>query len=95
MKKNLYVMLMDNKKRLDTEVIKRHVGHLKALDSMGKLYLCGPFSDYNGGMVILNVQSYDEAKEICQLDPFVSEGYKTYQLRTLEVAEKQNDYLSD
>lgn len=95
MRKTLYIMLMDNKKQLDADVIKRHVEYLKKLDSTEKLYLCGPFSNYKGGIVILSVQSYEEANDICQSDPYVSEGYKTYQLRTLEVAEKENGYLLD
>jgi uncharacterized protein YciI len=86
-------MLMENKKQLSLDVIQRHVEHLKELDDAGKLVLCGPFSDFSGGMVILNVLSYDEANKISQSDPYVNEGYKTYQLRTLEVADKENGYL--
>lgn len=89
----LFIMLMENKKQLSLDVIQRHVEHLKELDDAGKLVLCGPFSDFSGGMVILNVLSYDEANKISQSDPYVNEGYKTYQLRTLEVADKENGYL--
>lgn len=84
---------MENKKQLNLDVIQRHVEHLKELDDAGKLILCGPFSDYSGGMVILNALSFDEANQISQSDPYVLEGYKTYQLRTLEVADKENGYL--
>lgn len=45
------------------------------------------------GMVILKAQSYEEAEEICKLEPLVAEGYATYKLRTLQVADKDNDYL--
>ncbi|HHV08915.1 MAG TPA: hypothetical protein GXX75_01365 [Clostridiales bacterium] len=84
---------MENKKELNMGVIQRHVEHLKRLDAAGKLVLCGPFSDYGGGMVILNALSFDEANKISQSDPYILEGYKTYQLRSLEVANKENGYL--
>jgi len=41
-----YVYLMRNNKELSLEIIKRHVEHLRELDAIGVLVLCGPFSDY-------------------------------------------------
>ncbi|OPZ68747.1 MAG: hypothetical protein BWY81_00728 [Firmicutes bacterium ADurb.Bin467] len=55
--------------------------------------LCGPFSDYGGGMVVVNAPTREEARAIFESDPYVAEGYKTYQLRTLEVANRENGYL--
>ncbi|SKC58648.1 YCII-related domain-containing protein [[Eubacterium] yurii] len=49
----VYVYLMDNKKALSLDIVKKHVEYLKKLDELGKLILCGPFTDYEGGMVIL------------------------------------------
>ncbi len=95
MNKNLYVMLMENKKELNLEVIQRHVAHLKELEASGKLFLCGPFTDYNGGMVIFNALSAKEAEELAKRDPFIHEDYKTFELRTLEWANKDNNYLLD
>lgn len=93
MNAQLYVMLMKNVNPLNEEIIKRHVSHLKEMDNSGRLYLCGPFTDYNGGMVIFNVSTYEEAKKLAEKDPFIAEGYKTYELRTMEVATKENNYL--
>ncbi len=92
MNNNLYVMLMKNNEPLNMDVIKRHVYHLKELDERGKLYLCGPFIDYGGGMVIIKTNTLEEAVKIANSDPFVSEGYKTFEIRTLEVANKENNY---
>lgn len=91
--KYLYVMLMDNKKVLNSEIVQKHVSHLQSLEQNGKLYLCGPFSDYAGGIEILIAGNFEEAKEIAESDPFISEGYKTFELRTLEVAASDNNYL--
>lgn len=87
-----YIYLMNNKKNLNLEIVKKHVEHLKKLDESGKLVLCGPFTDYAGGMVILNCENIEEARKITESDPFIAEGYKTYELRTLEIANKENNY---
>ncbi|MDD4000842.1 MAG: YciI family protein [Bacilli bacterium] len=92
MNKKLYLMLMENIKTLNLDVIKRHVFHLKNLDDKGLLYLCGPFVDYGGGMVILKTDTLEEAVLIANADPFIAEGYKTFEIRTLEVANKENGY---
>ena len=95
MHKNLFVMLMENKNSLNAEIVKRHVEHLRKLDDSGRLTICGPFSDYAGGMVVISAETKEEADEIFKSDPFISEGYKTYQLRTLESADRENNYLLD
>lgn len=88
-----FVYLMQNQKTLNQEIIAHHVEHLKELDRQGKLVLCGPFSDYPGGMVILNAVDLEEADRIAQADPFIATGYKTYELRTIELADASNHYL--
>ena len=80
-----YIILIDKQKNYPLELIKRHVDHLKKLEKSNKLELCGPFIDYEGGLVIVNADSLDEAKQIAESDPFVSEGYGTYEIRTLGI----------
>lgn len=87
-----YVYLMDNKKALNLETVKKHVQYLKKLDDLGKLVLCGPFTDCDGGMVILECKNIEEARAIAESDPFIKEGYKTFELRTLGIANKENNY---
>lgn len=87
-----YVYLMNNKKALNLETVKKHVQYLKNLDDLGKLVLCGPFTDYDGGMVILKCKNIEEARAIAESDPFIKEGYKTFELRTLRIANKENNY---
>lgn len=76
-------------------VITRHVENLKRLDADGKIELCGPFKGYPGvaGMVIFKTESYEEAEALCKLEPLVAEGYATYILASLQVADKDNNYL--
>lgn len=76
-------------------VITRHVENLKRLDADGKIELCGPLKGCPGvaGLVIFKTQSYEEAESLCQVEPLVAEGYATYTLATLQVADKENNYL--
>ena len=75
------------------DLVREHVAHLELLDEKGKLVLCGPFSDYNGGMVIINASSYEEAQQIAESDPFIKSGAETFELRTLELSCKENNHM--
>ncbi|MDT8719222.1 hypothetical protein IAI10_21450 [Clostridium sp. 19966] len=89
----MYVYLMKNIKPLNDELIKSHVEHLKQLKRQGKLVLCGPFTDYPGGMVIFLAESFAEATNIAKADPFIASGCKSFEIRTLEPANEENNYL--
>ncbi len=98
MEKWLYVMMIKKGKsynKVTKAVIERHVGNLRKLDEAGKIKVCGPFKGYPGvaGMVIFQTQSYEEAEALCKLEPLVAEGYATYTLASLQVADKENNYL--
>lgn len=88
-----YVILINKQKDYPLELIKRHVSHLKKLEKSNKLVLCGPFTDYQGGLVIVKTDSIDEAINIAESDPFISEGYSTYEIRTLELSNEENNHL--
>lgn len=81
--------------RLTKAAVERHVANLKSLDENGHLELCGVFKGYPGvaGMYILKAESYEEAEELCKSEPLVMEGYATYKLKALQVANKDNNYL--
>ena len=89
----VFVYLMNNKKDLNLQVVQEHVEHLRTLDQEGRLVLCGPFTDYPGGMVVFRADSEDEALRIAESDPFIASGFKTFELRTLEVANADNNDL--
>ena len=89
----VFVYLMNNKKDLNLQVVQENVEHLRSLDQNGRLVLCGPFADYPGGMVVFRADSEDEALRIAESDPFIASGFKTFDLRTLEVANADNNFL--
>ncbi len=88
-----YLYLMKNQKPLNEELIREHVEHLKTLNEQGRLILCGPFTDYPGGMVVFSAEDMVMAVRIAESDPFISSGSKTYEIRTLQLANEENDYL--
>jgi len=98
MEKLLYVMLIErgeNYRRMTKAVAERHVGNIKKLDDGGLLHLCGITKGLKGvaGMIILKAESLEAAEEICRAEPLVVEGFATYKLITLKVADKENNYL--
>lgn len=88
-----YVYLMKNQQPLNEALVQSHVEHLKSLKERGKLILCGPFQDFPGGMVVFEAEDLIEATEVAAADPFIASGCKSYELRTLEVANEDNNYL--
>ena len=98
MEKWLYVMFIEKTKtynRLTKAAVERHVANIKALDEEGHLELCGVFKGYPGVavMYILRAGSYEEAEELCSREPLVTEGFATYKLKALQVADRENNYL--
>lgn len=98
MEKWLYVMYIVRGKtynRITKAVVERHVENIRMLDDAGKLALCGVFKGYPGvaGMYILKADSYEDAEALCRLEPLVTEGYATYTLYALQVANRENNYL--
>jgi uncharacterized protein len=90
-----YVILLtlNSGKELTEKLIKDHVDFLKKLESENKLVLCGPFSDYKGGMIVIKAESFEEAKKIAESDPFIISQTESYEIRTLELSCKENNHM--
>lgn len=94
----LYVMLLEKTKtykKMNKTAVIRHVDNIKNLDDEGKLELCGVLRKCPGfaGMVILKADSYEEAEELCKREPLVVDDYVTYKLMSLQVGNRENNYL--
>lgn len=94
----LYVMFIKRGKtynRMTKAVAERHVENIRRLDDAGKIELVGAFKGYPGvaGMIMLKTESREEAEELCRQEPLVAEGYATYELHNLQVANRDNNYL--
>ncbi|MBB5196569.1 YciI family protein [Anaerocolumna cellulosilytica] len=66
--------------------------YLKRMEKSEKLVLCGPCLDYEGGVVVLKAKDLEEAHSLAKEDPFIANGYKTYEIRTMEWVHKENNY---
>lgn len=98
MEKLMYMVIIEKGESYDEmtmEIISRHVENIKRLDDQGKLEICGVFKDDPGmaGMYILKTESREEAEEICKMEPLVTSGYAAWRLVTLQIANRENNYL--
>ena len=80
--------------KLNKGLRRSHAEHLRMLDESGRLVLAGPFIEKNQGMIVINANSMDEARQIAEADPFVINGYRKYEILTLEYCCKDNNYRS-
>jgi len=90
-----YVILLSptEQDRRDMAIIREHVKHLQELERRGQLVMCGPFSDYPGGMVIVRANSREEAVLIAEEDPYVRSGIRSYEVRTWSLSHEGNRHL--
>jgi uncharacterized protein YciI len=98
MEELVYVMILEKNKsynKINKDAVNRHVEYLRNLDNNGKLALCGASKGWPGvaGMIIIKAESHEEAVDIFKLEPLSADGYTTYQVRTLKVANSDNNFL--
>lgn len=80
---------VDNWTAKDEEIVDRHFAKLQELLKEGKLILAGKtagLDEKTFGIVILEVESEEEAMNIMRNDPTVAEGIMTAELYPYEVA---------
>ncbi|MGD8191644.1 YciI family protein [Brevibacillus ginsengisoli] len=49
--------------------------------------------NYRGGMVIIRAGSMMEAQAIAEMDPFISSGAESYELRVWNLSNEANNHL--
>lgn len=91
--KYVILLTLNPGKSLDEELISGHVAHLRELDRLGHLVMCGPFSDYKGGMIVIEADTIEQARQIAERDPFVKSGAENYELRTWKISCEENRHL--
>lgn len=78
----LYVAILKTiDKEKDEEILDIHKAYLQKYIDSGKIYAKGPFTDHTGGLVIYNVNSYEEAKELAENDPAVLQNTRELTLK--------------
>lgn len=73
------------------ELLPHHLDHQIALEKAGVLLAAGPWVNdsgrVTGGLIILRAQSAEATAELMELDPFVSSGTFTYEVRRWKLNE--------
>jgi len=90
-----YVVLLEKPPGTVTtpETVRAHVQYLRRLETSGHMVFCGPFTDYDGGMVVLKAVSKDEALALVNEDPYIVSGARTFELRTWRLSCADNNHL--
>ena len=90
-----FVILLDTIQGRTTSehLIRAHIAFLRELHKEGKLVMCGPFTNYKGGMIIVKASNLDDAKQISENDPFVREGVRTPEVRVWELSCEDNNHM--
>lgn len=71
-----------------------HVRHLRTQAALGHLVLCGPFTDGDGAVQVLDAADRAAARTRGEADPFVRAGYYgRYVLHEFLDANEANDWL--
>ncbi|HUD41284.1 MAG TPA: YciI family protein [Dokdonella sp.] len=89
------VILSDKQRgRLSDALLLAHVRHLRTQAALGHLILCGPFTDDDGALQVLEATDAAAAQRLVEADPFVREGYyRRYGLHAFIEANEANDWL--
>lgn len=98
MESQAFVMLIERGKtysKINRAMVEKHVENIRKLDDDGILVLCGATKGFPGvaGMIVFRAESYEDAESICASEPFVAEGYATYKLFSMQVGNRENNYL--
>lgn len=63
----------------------QHLAYLQELELQGKVHMKGPFPDGAGGMVIYIADSFDEARQLAENDPYIIEGVRRLELHEWKI----------
>ena len=65
----------------DAEILEEHIEYLNKHIANGNIFVKGPFTDKSGGIVVFDVETMEEAKELMDNDPIVIHNTRTYELK--------------
>lgn len=85
----LRLLDLDNWTKVEDQIVERHFNSLQSLQKDGRLILAGRTLNDDSdsfGIVILKVESEDEARILMENDPAVKEGIMTAKLYPYSVA---------
>lgn len=76
------------------ELLSNHIEYLRSINKQGKLFLCGPFTDNDSAIQIIEAEDIKGARLIVNQDPFIQQGYyKEFTVKELIEATENNNWL--
>lgn len=93
-----FIVILSHKRvgTLTTDLLEKHVTHLRKLDQDEILYLCGPFTNNDGALQILEAENIDQAKNLVLSDPMIKANfYQDFKIYQLCEANENNNYLTE
>lgn len=92
-----FLARLDDKQRglMTEELIRSHVGHLRAMREAGTLIMCGPCAD-GSALMILAADDLEQARAAVEADPFSQAGYyASRRIVEFQPADDTNNYHLD
>lgn len=95
--KSFLILLSEKQPHLFNDaLLQDHINYLKNLCEKGYLSLCGPFTDNQGAMLVIQTESQSHAEELIMSDPFIKhQYYKKFEIHEFNEANEQNDWLAN
>ena len=81
------------RKGLTHDLVKKHVDHIKKLHNNKNLFLCGFLKKTDKAMLILEAESYKEAKGFILQDPLIILKHYNYDIYELNEANESNNWF--
>ena len=90
-----YVVIYKDRirKGLTRDLVKNHVGHIKSLHNKKILFLCGFLKKSDKAMLILEAESYKDAKSFVLQDPIIVTKHYNYEIYELNEANESNNWF--
>jgi uncharacterized protein YciI len=91
-----FIAILKEKKKgtLKPDLLNQHVNHLRELTKLGKMFLCGPFTNDDGALQVIIAENRESAKKIVEQDPFIKENYyQSFEIYELIEANEANSWL--
>lgn len=82
--------------KLDEDLLRAHIQHLKVISQSKNLLTCGPFFDESGAMLVIQAETYADAESLIQADPFIEQArFAAYSITEFKSAREENNFLMD
>jgi uncharacterized protein YciI len=92
-----FIALTSWKQKPTPEVVQAHVAFLRTLAKQGQARLAGPYvdgkaSDSEAGIFMFKAADMATAQALLATDPFISEGFQSYELRQIKVTTPETNF---